>query len=62
MDKVQQLLAHFRMLRATTLLRLRGLQEMENVNQEEIDGLLDGLNELQERINILETHLKNGSK
>jgi hypothetical protein len=62
MDKVQQLLTHFRMLRATTLMRLRGLQEMENVNQEEIDSLLDGLNELQERIKILEAHLKNGSK
>ena len=58
MDKAQQLLTHFRMLRATTLMRFRGLQEMENVNQEEIDNLLDGLNELQDKIKILETHLK----
>lgn len=46
MDKVQQLLIHFRMLRAVTLMRLRGLQETENVNQEETDNLLDQLNEL----------------
>ncbi len=62
MDKVQQLLTHFGMLRAATLMRLRGLQEMENVDQEEIDNLLDGLNELQDRIKILEAHLKNEGK
>ena len=62
MDKVQQLLTHFRMLRAATLMRLRGLQESENVNQEEVDNLLDQLNELQERIKILEAHLKNEGK
>ena len=50
------------MLRAATLMRLRGLQESENVNQEEIDNLLDGLNELQEKIKILEKHLTNGCK
>ena len=50
------------MLRAATLMRLRGLQETENVNQEEVDGLLDQLNELQERIKILEAHLKNEGK
>jgi response regulator of citrate/malate metabolism len=62
MDKIQQLLTHFRMLRAATLMRLRGLQETENVNQEEVDSLLDQLNELQERIKILEAHLKNEGK
>jgi response regulator of citrate/malate metabolism len=62
MDKAQQLLTHFRMLRAATLMRLRGLQETENVNQEEVDSLLDQLNELQERIKILEAHLKNEGK
>ncbi len=62
MDKVQQLLTHFRMVRASTLMMLRGLQQTESPNQEIIDELLDRLNELKRRIEILENQLKSGDK
>ena len=62
MDKIQQLLTHFRMVRASTLMMLRGLQQTESPNQEAIDELLDRLNELKRRIEILENQLKSGDK
>ncbi|MEY4539697.1 MAG: hypothetical protein RLZZ306_1454 [Bacteroidota bacterium] len=62
MDKIQQLLTHFRMVRASTLMMLRGLQQTESPNQEVIDELLDRLNEIKRRIEILENQLKSGDK
>lgn len=62
MDKIQQLLTHFRMVRASTLMMLRGLQQTQSPNQEVIDELLDRLNEIKRRIEILENQLKSGDK